>query len=202
VIPGASLDSFASRTASRRFRVFEVDHPATQAAKREGLARAGIAEPASVTFVPAGFEADPLSERLVQSGLDPFRPVFVSWLGVTMHLTQEAILTTLTDLGGFAPGSEIGTAHLLPAELRDAAGNGYVEAVGPVTAEQGEPWRTFLSPTDMAGLLCEAGFDVVGQAGQRESVPPRLWHRTDALRPATLSTLTHARIPRRSGGGS
>jgi methyltransferase (TIGR00027 family) len=106
VILGAGLDSFAYRTASRRFRVFEVDDPATQAAKREGLARAGIAEPASVTFVPADFEADPLSERLVQSGLDPFRPVFVSWLGVTIHLMREAILATLTDLGGFAPGSE------------------------------------------------------------------------------------------------
>ena len=183
VIPGAGLDSFAYRTASRRFRVFEVDHPATQAAKREGLPRAGIAEPASVTFVPAGFEADPLSERLVQSGLDPFRPVFVSWLGVTMYLTREAILTTLTDLGGFAPGSEIVTDHLLPAELRDAAGNGYVEAVGPVTAEQGEPWRTFLSPAELAGLLREAGFDVVEQAGQRDSVAPELWNRTDAPRP-------------------
>jgi methyltransferase (TIGR00027 family) len=199
VILGAGLDSFAYRTAARRFRVFEVDHPATQVVKREGLARAGIAEPASVTFVPADFEADPLSERLVQSGLDPFRPVFVSWLGVTMYLTREAILTTLTDLGGFAPGSEIVTDHLLPAELRDAAGNGYVEAVGPVTAEQGEPWRTFLSPATLAGLLREAGFDVVEQTGQRNSVAPELWHRTDALRPAALSALTHARIPGRPG---
>ncbi|MEV6872397.1 class I SAM-dependent methyltransferase [Amycolatopsis sp. NPDC051128] len=150
-------------------------------------------------------EADVLSERLVQSGLDPFRPVFASWLGVTMYLTREAILATLTDLGGFAPGSEIVTDHLLPAELRDAAGNGYVEAAGPVVAEQGEPWRTFLSVAALAGLLREAGFEVVEQAGQRNSVGTRLWNRIDALRPAALSALTHARIPGRpatTGGGS
>ncbi|SFW82975.1 class I SAM-dependent methyltransferase [Amycolatopsis australiensis] len=195
VILGAGLDSFAYRAASRRIRVFEVDRPATQDAKRELLDRAGIAVPASVTFVPADFEAGPLRERLVQSGLDPFRRVFVSWLGVTMYLTRKAILATLTDLGAFAPGSEIVTDHLLPEELRDAAGNGYAEAVAPLAAQQGEPWHTFLSPAAMAGLLRAAGFEVVEQAGQRESVAPRLWNRTDALRPAALSALVHARVP-------
>ncbi len=199
VILGAGLDSFAYRTRSRRFRVFEVDHPATQSVKRELLAAAGVAEPASVTFVPVDFEAEPLRERLVQSGLDPFRPVFVSWLGVTAYLTRTAIAATLRELGGFAPGSEIVADHLLPAELRDEAGNGYAEAVGAVAAEQGEPWRTFLSPAALAGLLRDAGFDIVEQAGQRESVAARLWHRTDVLRPAALSALAHARLPRRAG---
>ncbi|WP_290053200.1 class I SAM-dependent methyltransferase [Amycolatopsis solani] len=193
LILGAGLDSFAYRAAPGRFRVFEADHPATQAVKRELLAAAGVAEPASVTFVPVDFAADPLRERLVQSGLDLFRPVFVSWLGVTVYLTREAIAATLTDLGRFAPGSEIVADHLLPAELRDAAGNGYAEAVGPVAAEGGEPWRTFLSPAEFADLLAAAGFEVLEQAGQRESVPARLWDRTDALRPVALSALTHAR---------
>jgi methyltransferase (TIGR00027 family) len=196
LILGAGLDSFAYRTPPGRFRVFEVDHPATQTVKRELLDGAGVAVPASVTFVPIDFETGSLRECVVQSGLDPFRPVFVSWLGVTMYLTREAVAGTLAQLGGFAPGSEIVTDHLLPEQLRDAAGNGYAEAVGPVAAGQGEPWRTCLSPADMAGLLREAGFEVVRQAGQRESVDPRLWQRTDALRPAALSALTHARIPR------
>lgn len=201
LILGAGLDSFAYRTPPGRFRVFEVDHPATQTVKRELLDDAGVPVPPSVTFVPVDFETGSLRECAVQSGLDPFRPVFASWLGVTMYLTREAVAATLAQLGGFAPGSEIVTDHLLPARLRDAAGNAYAEAVGPVAAEQGEPWRTFLSPADLAGLLREAGFEVVEQAGQRESVASRLWHRTDALRPAALSALTHARIPHHPGGG-
>jgi methyltransferase (TIGR00027 family) len=193
VILGAGLDSFAWRAEPGRFRVFEVDHPAAQAAKRERVAAAGLAEPPSLTFVPADFEADPLRERLVQCGLDPFLPVFVSWLGVTMYLTRTAIAATLTQLAGFAPGSEIVADHLLPAELRDAAGNAYAEAVAPVAAAQGEPLRTFLSPAALAALVEEAGFAVVEQAGQRQSVAPQLWNRTDALRPSALSALTHAR---------
>ncbi|WP_206786288.1 class I SAM-dependent methyltransferase [Amycolatopsis sp. MtRt-6] len=57
----------------------------------------------SATFVPVGFEADRLRERPVQSGLDPFRPVFVSWLGVTGYLSRAAIATALRDPGGLAP---------------------------------------------------------------------------------------------------
>lgn len=195
VILGAGLDSFAYRTPPGRFRVFEVDQPATQAAKRELLDAAGIAVPASVIFVAVDFETDALRDRLVQSGLDPRRPVFVSWLGVTMYLTRAAILATLTVLGGFAPGSEIVADHLLPAELRDAAGNAYAEAVAPIAAEEGEPWHTFLSPAAMAELLRGNGFEVVEQAAQHECAGPGAWNRDDALKPSRLSHLTHARIP-------
>ena len=123
----------------------------------------------------------------------------MSWLGVTMYLTRKAILTTLTHLGGFAPGSEIVTGHLLPPELRDAAGNAYAAAVAPMAAEQGEPWRSFLSPAAMAALLGDAGLEVVEQTGQR-TASIRRWNRTEA-RPAALSAPAHARIPGRAGIG-
>jgi methyltransferase (TIGR00027 family) len=168
----AGLDSFAYRTPPGRFRVFEVDRPATQAAKRELPEAASIDVPGSVSFVAADFETGRLREQRVQSGLDPFRPVFVSWLGVTMHLTRQAILATLTDLGGFAPGSEIVADHLLPAELRDAAGNGYAEAVAAMAAEEGEPWHSFLSLAALAAFLRDAGFEVVEQAGQQDTAGP------------------------------
>ena len=65
LILGAGLDSFAYRTPPGRFRVFEVDRPATQAAKRELLEAAGITAPDSVTFVAVDFETDRLRDRLV-----------------------------------------------------------------------------------------------------------------------------------------
>jgi O-methyltransferase involved in polyketide biosynthesis len=105
----------------------------------------------------------------------------------------------LTDLGGFAPGSEIVADHLLPAELRDAAGDGYAEAVAPMAAEEGEPWHSFLSPAAMAELLRDTGFEVIEQTGQQDSAGPDGWNRDDALKPSRLSHLTHARIPRPAG---
>ncbi|MFU2210725.1 class I SAM-dependent methyltransferase [Solidesulfovibrio sp. C21] len=46
----------AYRTADRNSRIFEVDHPATQAQKRQRLAEAGIAAPQNLVFVPLDFE--------------------------------------------------------------------------------------------------------------------------------------------------
>ena len=196
VILGAGLDSYACRAgADGPVRVFEVDHPASQQAKRRRLTAAGITIPETLAFVPVDFETDSPGEALTRGGLDPSRPVFVSWLGVTMYLTRKAIEATLAALSSFAPGTEIVVDHMLPPDLRDEAGNAYADAVMPVAAAQGEPWRTFLSPAAMAGSLREAGFEILDQAGQRDSVDAALWAREDALRPIALSMLTRAGIP-------
>jgi methyltransferase, putative, TIGR00027 family len=106
VILGAGLDSFACRSElAGRLRVFEVDHPATQQRKRALLAAAVLAEPPTLTWVPVDFETDELIASLTAAGLDPFAPAFVSWLGVTMYLTAEAIGATLASLSRLAPGS-------------------------------------------------------------------------------------------------
>ena len=58
VILGAGLDSFAYRKpdVAKDLRVFEVDHPATQAWKRARLQDLGVALPANLAFVPVDFE--------------------------------------------------------------------------------------------------------------------------------------------------
>ena len=51
VILGAGLDTLAYRSSfRRRVRVFEVDHPDTQAWKRRRLAHVGITSPACLTY--------------------------------------------------------------------------------------------------------------------------------------------------------
>jgi O-methyltransferase involved in polyketide biosynthesis len=117
----------------------------------------------------------------------------VSWLGVTMYLTRDAIAATLGELGTFAPGSELICDYMLPAELRDDIGNSYVEQVAPAAAERGEPWLSFFAPDQIASLLEGSGFADVRHIAQHEIGDPALWHRTDALRPANLSRLAHAR---------
>jgi O-methyltransferase involved in polyketide biosynthesis len=56
VLLGAGLDTFAHRNPHPNLRVFELDHPATQAWKQELLARAHLPTPASLTFVPIDLE--------------------------------------------------------------------------------------------------------------------------------------------------
>ena len=199
VILGAGLHSFAYRPGPGSpgpVRVFEVDHPATQQWKRGQLAAAGIPVPDSVSFVALDFERDQLAGGLAQAGFDPSRPALVSWLGVTMYLTEGAISQTLAEIGGFAPGTQLITDYMLPAALRDDTGEAYVGLVAPVAAERGEPWLTFLAPDAMWALLARHGFGRVEHVRQRDSIPAALWDRADSLRPADLSVLARATITR------
>ena len=142
VLLGAGLDSFASRSPlAAQVRVFEIDHPATQEWKRRVRAAAGSVRAAagSVTFVPVDFARDSLRDRLGQAGFDFARPAFGSWLGVTMYLERSAIEQTLTVAGGFAAGSEIVVDYMLPAGLRDEAGDYYAEQVARRPPSEASP---------------------------------------------------------------
>jgi methyltransferase (TIGR00027 family) len=197
LILGAGLDSFAYRSPlSGHVRVFEVDHPATQDFKLAQLSAAGIPVPGNVVFVPVDFEDGPaggsLAERLVRSGFDLTRPAFVSWLGVTMYLTEAAIGQTLAEVSGFAPGSELVADYMLTAGLRDEDGSAYVDLVAPVAAERGEPWLTFLSPAQMSALLTAHGLTPLRHVSQEDVGDAATWERSDSLRPTRLSQIAHA----------
>jgi methyltransferase (TIGR00027 family) len=195
VILGAGLDSFAYRSnLSDRVRTFEVDQQETQAAKRARLAAARMPEPDNAVFVPVDFEAASLAGELAAAGLDLAEPAFVSWLGVTMYLTQEAIGHALAELGTLAPGSQVIADYMLPSALRDDDGNTYVELVAPSSAERGEPWLSFLSPRQMSQLLTSSGLTPLRHVRQREIGDEATWKRTDALRPSELSLIAHAAI--------
>jgi methyltransferase (TIGR00027 family) len=83
VVLGAGLDTFSLRNPHARLglHVFEVDHPATQAWKRERLVREGLAIPASLTFTPVDFEQQSLADGLCAAGFQSNRPAFFHWLG-------------------------------------------------------------------------------------------------------------------------
>jgi len=200
VLLGAGLDTFAWRSPlAGRVRVFEVDHPATQAWKRRvesdpGWKRRVRAAPAGAAFVAVEFGRDSLRDELGRAGFDFGAPAFVSWLGVTVYLEPDAVGQTLAVAGGFAPGSEIVVDYMLPAGLRDAAGEEYAGQIGPVAAERGEPWLSPFGPDEMTALLCGHGFGAVRHVRQQDMVPAAAWDRTDALRPAEPSRIAHARV--------
>ncbi len=200
VILGAGLDSFAYRPGlSGRVRIFEVDQQATQDDKRARLAAAAIPEPENVVFVPVDFETASLAAELARAGLDLTMPAFVSWLGVTMYLTVDAIARTLAELGTLAPGSQVIADYMLPSEFRDDAGATYVELVAPSSSERGEPWLTFLSPQEMSDLLVRHGLSPVRHIGQRDIGGQQTWNRSDALRPVRLALIGHAVVPAGAG---
>ncbi len=87
-------------------RIFEIDQPPTQDAKKQALRHAGV-PCGHVTFAPTDFNQRSWLESLKDNGFDPALPTFILWEGVTMYLDDAAISRTLADVAGLAPGSRI-----------------------------------------------------------------------------------------------
>jgi methyltransferase (TIGR00027 family) len=96
VLVGAGLDTFAFRRSDirNRVQVFELDHPQSQALKRERLAAASLVEPPNLHFGTVDFERESVAAALGRLPFRPDGPAVFAWLGVTMYLTRAAIDVT------------------------------------------------------------------------------------------------------------
>jgi len=160
VVLGAGFDTFAYRNPfGERLRVFEVDHPATQAWKRERLATMGIALPEWLSFVGVDFEHESFSERLVEAGFDPARRSFVFWLGVSMYLSAEAIDATLATVAGWPGGGEIVFDYAeAPNDQMSEVGRAARAALEARVAAIGEPFIGWLQPDELHPRLRSLGY--------------------------------------------
>jgi methyltransferase (TIGR00027 family) len=184
VILGAGLDSFAYRRSdvADALRVFEVDHPATQAWKRARLHELGVATPANLVFVPLDFERQSLIESLQIHGYRPDAAGFFSWLGVSPYLTSEAIFDTLRTVASMAPGTEIIFQYLLPPALLDDECRQIRELLAHAGAARGEPLVTFFEPAKLAQQVRELGFAEIRDLGPEEANVRYFAGRIDGLR--------------------
>jgi methyltransferase (TIGR00027 family) len=195
VILGAGLDTFAYRNPDHdRIRIFEVDLPATQRWKRECLRVAGIEEPVSLIFVPVDFERSTLAEGLGQVAFRNSEPAFFSWLGVTMYIDEEAVMSTLRFIASLAPGSGVVFDYgVLPRLLSPRERSG-MELLAAKAAEQGELWKTYFDPSALASTLRSLGFNEVEDFGPEELNELYFPRRLDGFRKSGVSRLICARI--------
>lgn len=159
VVLGAGLDTFAARNvhAAKGLRVFEVDHPSTQRWKQGALRAAGL-DVGDTAFVPVDFERDDLLKSLQAAGLRIDLPVFFAWLGVTMYLTPEAVLKTLTAVATLPAGSGIVFDYRVPTEQLNPVERAIHEMISQQIAAMGEPWVSSFDPTALQRQLKELGF--------------------------------------------
>jgi methyltransferase (TIGR00027 family) len=158
IVLGAGLDTFAYRNPHLGLRVFEVDHPATQAWKREQLHVAGIAIPQSLTFVPIDLEEQTLADGLAQSGFNANAAGFFSWLGVTPYLTREACLITLSCIARMPAGSGVVFDFAVDPALLNAGQRQALDALSQRVARYGEPFQLFFDPGKLQDELKGMGF--------------------------------------------
>jgi methyltransferase (TIGR00027 family) len=161
VILGAGLDTFALRNPHvARIRIFEVDHPATQAWKRQRLVAAEVAPPPWLTFVPVDFELDDLRQKLSGAGFERTAAAFFTWLGVVPYLTRDAVEGTLGYIASI-PNSEVVFDYAEPPESWSEEVQAYAAARMAQLEKINEQQVGRFEPAGVAAILRSQGFEDV-----------------------------------------
>src|SRR5262245_30306024 len=155
VVLGAGFDARAHRLPGiDRVRVFEVDHPATQAMKRSVVGAA----PAHVTYVAVDLLRDALPDALARSGLRTDARTLFLWEGVTNYLdepTVDATLRLVARAGPALPFTSVDRA-VIDGETEFIGGPESVAYVQKL----GEPFTFGFAPAELAPYLRERGLEL------------------------------------------
>jgi methyltransferase (TIGR00027 family) len=184
VLLGAGLDTYAWRQPPglEALRIFEMDHPATQEHKKQMLRAAGFEIPDNLFFTPIDFEQTSIPEALGKQPFDPQLPCFISWLGVMVYLSMDAIEQVFDWMLSLPTGSEMVLTFTQKREnspLSDRA------------AELGEPWQSFFSPRELKEKLIGRGFSSVEILEPQEAWIKYYAGRTDDLPAPRHASIAH-----------
>jgi methyltransferase (TIGR00027 family) len=155
IILGAGMDTFAFRRLKlmEQLQVFEVDHPATQAFKRNRITELEWKVPSNLHFVSMDFTQEKLITALMQSSFDLNAKSFFSWLGVTMYLTREEVLTTLGDIAHSIPS---GSTLVFDYHDNDTPDKETLDFRASLAQQAGELMKSGFDPatlsTDLSGI--------------------------------------------------
>jgi methyltransferase (TIGR00027 family) len=159
VILGAGFDTRAYRIAGmQKTRVFEIDHPSTQAEKLKRLQKVIDPLPNYITFLPVDFNSQTLADRLPASGYDGHAKTLFIWQGVTYFLTREGVDSTLAFISAHSgPGSALIFDYFYNEVFNDAT-NGYAKTLRRAAQLSGEEYMFGIDRGQIESFLTSRGF--------------------------------------------
>ncbi|MCL6232746.1 class I SAM-dependent methyltransferase [Acinetobacter amyesii] len=193
VLIGAGLDSFVLRLAQKYsdIKIFEVDHPDTQALKIQSLQKLGHI-PDHVEFVSIDFEKENLAYALKRSSYNTEQPAFFSWLGTTHYLKPETTMSTLQTIAEFAAsGSELVLDYSIP--YQDLTG---IERVGSFAVSKftnflSEPIIGTFHSNELHRAVTKLGYIVLEDLSAHDITQRYFANRKDGLRHTQATHLLH-----------
>ena len=180
VLLGAGLDTFAHRNPYPQLRVFEVDHPATQAWKRDLLRESQLPVPANLAYVPVDFERQSLADQLLAAGFDPTLPSFFVWLGVVPYLTRDAFRATLAFVAAQPSGSGLVFDYGQPRAVLPPLEQLAHDSLAARVQLAGESFQLFFTPQEITTEL--AAFRNLEDLGSTEINARYFAGRSDGLK--------------------
>ena len=167
VIMGAGFDSRPYRFDDlKKIKVFEIDHPATQARKKEKVKRIYGSLPAHVVFVDVDFGREKMETKIASSGYDNNLKTLFIWEGTTPYITLEALDKTLAFVSSNSgPGSSIIFDYILKSVV-----DGKCRFEGAMNefrymARTSEPLISGLEEDKIVSFLHDRGFHNVKDVG-------------------------------------
>jgi methyltransferase (TIGR00027 family) len=171
VLLGAGFDSRAYRLKEAAGTVvFEVDHPATQAAKRARLGPTLGHPPQNVRFIEVDFERDNAETRLKEAGFDDQIPSIVLWEGVVSYLTESAVKANLGLLGRLlAPNSRLIFTYVHKSALDGSENFRGSRRWKWWVRRSGEPFIFGFDPATLASTAQYYGFELQSDMSTAEA---------------------------------
>jgi methyltransferase (TIGR00027 family) len=157
VILGAGYDTRAARLPRAGVQYFEVDHPATQASKRERLSKLDGYPVDAARYVTCNFEREDPIDRLAANTYEVREPALVIWEGVVPYLTEPAIRATASRLAtGLDPRSIVAFDFVGKKFAEGQSLSDKDKQTREYVGELGEPIR--YGTDDVLPLLYDCGF--------------------------------------------
>ena len=164
VILGAGSDTRALRIPGiDKVHVFEVDHPAPQAWKKERLKKMLGTLPSHITFVPIDFDQQSLEDEMAASGYKTGVRTFVISEGVTQYITAEANDATFQFVSKTAQGSRIVFSYVNRGVIDGSSED--TEKWASLTRGKGVSWIFGIDPGELEQYLSARGFTLLDHVG-------------------------------------
>lgn len=197
VILGAGYDSRALRIEgiAENARVFELDRPATQAAKQETIRRILGSLPPHVRYVPIEFNRESLERKLLESGYrESLRSLFI-WEGVTYFLAAEAVDETLRFVRNHsAPGSSIIFDYTFRSVIEGTYPDEEAQRERAILDRLGEPYTFGIDEGKVGEFLSARGFCDVAEVSPEFLTTMYFKSRGRKGEVASFLPLVHAKV--------
>ena len=166
VILGAGFDCRAYRIPGvDRARVFEVDHPVTQARKKDVLARRLGALPTHVSLVPIDFTTHSLEAVMPGAGYRQAARTFFICEGVTHYLSASDVDVLLDFVARSAAGSRMVFTYIHRGMIEGAVAFAGAANTLATVERAGEPYTFGFDPTELSRHLAAHHLRLVEEVG-------------------------------------
>jgi methyltransferase (TIGR00027 family) len=171
LILGAGFDTRAFRLPSiSNIRVFEVDHPSTQRAKRDTVVRLFGSVPENLIFVGVDFARDDLRNQMEKAGFHFGAKTLVLWEGVTNYLTADSVDATFRlTAAAVSSGSPIFFTYIDRGILDGSRSFTGAAESSRAVEKVGEPYTFGFDPNEVKTYLASRGFELLDDLAVSEA---------------------------------